>query len=220
MKKIFFLIICLLIVTSLFALDITFGGAIGFVGTFNNGSDWEDGLNEMNGTNSFLPGFELGAFWDIAINEYFSVQPEINYLLIRFGAKGNRDNSGYYEDLEYSYSMSMLEIPILAKFNLPIGKGKLSLLIGPSFQILLGNIHDLENIETNMPYSGGGSDHYIAPDSYVILGGIVAAGCQIPVSNGNLIFEFRYRRQLTTYIDNSNWKSNVFSLRVGYGFLL
>ena len=206
MKKLGLVLMCMLLATTLFAVDVTIGGAIGPNTSFMSGSDWDDMIEAYDGSNEFRIGFEIGAFFDIAINEFFSIQPEINFLLLRAGA----GNSDY--DVEATATIYVLEIPVLAKFNLEAGNGIFSFFFGPSFQILLG--------DPNITAEVGGTEvmnEDMSVDNSVLFAGVVGIGYAFPVGNGNLYFDLRYRRQFTTFDDDFNGKVNNIGLRIGYG---
>ena len=219
MKKFLVILICLLIPTSLFAADITVGGAIGLSHSWMSGSDWDDYLEYMpssfgfskSASGEFRLGFELGAFCDIAINELFSVQPELNFFYMRVGA--GVSESGV--DFAMTWSLKILEIPVLAKFNFEAGNGAFFFYLGPAIQFVLGDMG------MDVDVSGGGfsaSASDSAPvDNSVLFAGVVGLGYAMPIANGKLSFNLRYRRAFTSFADDFNGRTNTIGLRVGYG---
>ena len=215
MKKIVILLVCLLAASSLFAVDITVGGALGFSHSWMSGSDWDDMLKDEDLSNEFRLGFEIGGFADIAINKMFSVQPELNFLYMRVGG-GGIENLGIKTEYGITYSTKVLEIPVLAKFNFAAGHGKLSAFLGPAVQFILGDIAtDVTMSVSGISISLPGNS--LEPDNSVIFAGVVGAGYAMPIGPGSLCFDLRYRRQFNGLFDNINYRLNTIGLRVGYG---
>ena len=215
MKKIVILLICLLAASSLFAADITLGGALGFSNSWLSGSDWDNMLKDYDASNEFRLGFEIGGFVDIAINKMFSIQPELNFFYMRAGAGGSYDNSGIKIDDDLTLAIKILEIPVLAKFNFPAGKGKFSVFLGPAVQFVLGDAK-LTAEESAFGYSAS-VDIPVEVDNSVIFAGVFGAGYAIPMGPGSLAFDLRYRRQFTGFDDDVNFRGNTIGIRVGYG---
>ena len=221
---------CLLITTSLFAMDIKTGGNIGLNGSANTGSDWQKPIKDSGFSNEVKLGFEMGAFWEIPINDLFSVQPEINFLLVRAGYSGTDHREGfdgytytpYTVDIKFSQTLKILEIPVLAKLNFGT-KTKFFLLAGPIVEIILGDV--TTNWEENEnTYSGffgytayDKHDYVSSPDNRFILGGTVGLGFSIPTSEGRFILDLRYRTTFTKIFNNDNTMVNTVGLRIGYG---
>jgi len=230
MKKILFIIMCLLISTSLFAIDIKTGLTAGLNLSSNTGSDWQDMVNEMGFSNDFRLGFEMGAFWEIPINDLFSIQPEINFLLLRTGCSGRTDFP-IYDDytgmmidyysakIEYGYMTRIFEVPVLAKLNFGSDKAKFFILAGPIFSILIGNINESYKMTTDS-YSYFGddqSDSSIKPDNRVLWGGAIGFGFSIPTNDGRFILDLRYRTTFTNMLKDFNLTVNTIGFRIGYG---
>ncbi|MCL2704740.1 MAG: PorT family protein [Spirochaetaceae bacterium] len=227
MKKVLFIIMCLLISTSSFAIDIKTGLTTGLNLSINSGSDWQDMIDEIGFSNEFRLGFEMGGFWEIPINDIFSVQPEINFLMLRAGFNGSygyEDYDSYYgffwvdKNIESGFSTRILEIPILAKLNFGSGKAKFFILAGPVFSIILGNLTESTKEKTSQ-YNGSWtdeSDSSMEPDNRLIFGGAIGFGFSIPASDGRFILELRYRTTFTNIIDNFNMTVNTIGFRIGY----
>ena len=209
MKKLGLVLMCMLLATTLFAVDITVGGAVGLNGTFITGIEEDQGVTPDTGLRF---GFEIGAFANFAINEMFSVQPELNFLLLREGYKEEDiDFFGSKIKFKSTITTKLLEIPILAKFNFDAGSGKLSPYLGPAIGLILG---DIELDQEMFGISASGSAE---PDNRVMFSAIVGVGYAMPMSNGNLLFDLRYRRAFTSAFDNDDERLNTISFRVGYG---
>jgi len=211
MKKIGLILACMLLLTSVsvFAADVTIGGAVGLSHSWMGGSDWDDMLKYMDGSNEFRLGFEIGAFFDIAVNELFSVQPELNFLYIRAGA----GNSDY--DVKATAVVKVLEVPVLAKFKFEAGNGNFCFFFGPALQIVLGD----PEVTVEIDGKKDNDESFSMPvDNSVIFACVVGLGYELPMGDGALIFDLRYRRQFTGFMDDFNGRLNTIGLRVGYGF--
>jgi len=211
MKKIGLILVCMLLLTSVsvFAADVTIGGAVGLSHNWLGGSDWDDILKESDISNQFRLGFEIGAFFDIAVNELFSVQPELNFLLMRAGAGATIGGI----DMKETFTVKAFEIPVLAKFKFEAGNGNFCFFFGPALQIILGDVGLKAEVDGDSIF-----DETEAPDNSTIFSGIVGVGYEIPMGDGTLSFDLRYRRQFTGLIDEINLRFNTIGLRVGYGF--
>ncbi|MCL2481490.1 MAG: PorT family protein [Spirochaetaceae bacterium] len=194
MKKISLILVCLLLAASLFAVDVTIGGAAGINGTFLTGL-------EENKDTGLRAGFEVGAFANIAVNELFSVQPELNFLLLRSGPKVEND-------VKSTLTAKIFEIPVLAKFSF----NNFSVYLGPAVQILLGDLNAKMTYKGDEVFSIDGE-----PDNRVMFSGVAGIGYAVPMGNGSLSFDLRYRRQITELTEKDDSRFNTVSFRVGYG---
>ena len=164
MKKIFLVLICLLLVTSYIAADIEIdvGLSAGVNGIINNSED-----EEVTGSLLENMGFEIGVFTDIAFSEFLSIQFELNYLRLN----KTYSYSFYYGwggsyTFEDTFTMDLFEIPILAKLNL----GNFNLFFGPALSM-------------NITYDG----------PWEVLWEF-GAGYALPVGEyGKLVFDLRFR---------------------------
>lgn len=206
---------CLLLPVSAFAVDIKWGATFGLNHSFFSGSDWSDEKAEADAIGINLEtklglGFEIGTFVNIGINNFFSIQPELNILFLRIKHEASFAGVTIVED---TWRIRIAEMPVLARFDVNAGLGNVFFLLGPALQIISG---DIELERTTL---GGILDANIkgAPDVSVLFAGIVGAGYAIPLGNGELLFELRYRRAFTDFFDHVNWKINTIGLRIGYG---
>ena len=213
MKKLGLILACLLLATSAFAIDITIGGAAGVNYTIMAGSDWDNALGANDLETVFSPGFEAGIFLEIAINDMFSIQPEINVVQTSISFSGSETERTLF-----------FEVAALARGNFGVGPGKFSVLVGPALQIN----------PSGEPI--GGSSVWAweeeGDSSYVEFLGVIGLGYALPVGNGALYFDARFRRafsvmEATKAVDevaplwsSGDARANIISIRVGYGFTL
>jgi len=200
MKKIGLTLMCVLLAASLSALDIKIGVAAGGNISFMTGSDWNDYVVGSS-DNSIRFGFEAGAFGNIAINEFFSIQPELNFLLTRYGTTYN---------VKFTETIKMIEIPFLAKLNY----NDFFIFLGPALQIIFGDAN--YNIKTTDGKEIHSGTHEI--DSKIAFSGVFGVGHIVHVGNGAVFIDLRYRRQFTDIFEDFNAKLNTIALRIGYGF--
>ena len=200
MKKICLILMCMLFTTFLFAIDITVGCAAGVNTSFMTGSDWDDLVGPLD--NSIIRvGFEAGAFSNIAINEFFAIQPELNFLLSRYGFGKERE--------KYTETIKMFEIPVLAKLCYK----DFFVLLGPALQIILGDVSYKQIVGDKEMNSG---THEV--DNSIVFSGVFGIGRIVPVGNGFFSADIRYRRQFTEMFEDFNAKLNNITFRVGYGY--
>ena len=200
MKKIGLILMCMLFAVSLFAIDITVGGAAGVNTSFMTGSDWDDLVGTLD--NSIIRvGFEAGAFGNIAINKFFAIQPELNFLFARYGFGKDRE--------KYTETVKMFEIPVLAKFSYK----EFFAFIGPALQIILGDVNHKTIVGDNELSSGS-----YEVDNNIVFSGVFGIGRIVPVGNGFFSVDIRYRRQFTEMFEDLNAKLNNITFRVGYGY--
>ncbi|MCL2480087.1 MAG: PorT family protein [Spirochaetaceae bacterium] len=249
MKKIGLILVCLLIATSLFATDNKFGIALGLNNSFVTGSDWKDFVDGVEtGANArpiwhgetpgpgistgtaFTLGVEVGLFFEIAINEMFSIQPEIN--IIQTSIKMTAEATGQGET-SLTVRTTYFEIPLLARINFDAGPGKMAILVGPS---LFLNPMKSER-EWNKDAAGG--EDTTVEEGAALVAAVIGVGYALPAGNGTVLFDLRYRRMFSAMnwveVDNMkgsnapymgtdggkhNARPNIISLRLGYGFSL
>ncbi|MCL2295147.1 MAG: PorT family protein [Spirochaetes bacterium] len=184
------LVLIFLLVAASLFADIQVGGAFGL--NRNSHFEWES---------SSKAGFEVGAFANIYLSRIFSIQPEFNFIYFRVGREiwmgGLQNGTATYR---------FFEIPVLAKFNF----GDFSVFLGPAMQIILGDI----NVEWN-----GGSSSF-PPYNRSVFGAIAGIGYALPVGNGDLIFDLRFRLIGTHERYHAFPSGSTIGFRVGYAFWL
>lgn len=173
-------------------------------------------------------GFAFGGFVTYEVNEMFFLQPEL--LFTMKGAKfedeytEEEDDYVYYEKYEGSWNLNYLEIPVLAKFNIPMeGNIKPNVFLGPSLGINIGATYDKdyeywvkdENGDIIAEESGS-DDGDIEDIKGVDFGLVFGAG----VDFGKITADVRYNLGLSTIADegDAKIKNSVISLMLGYSF--
>lgn len=103
--------------------------------------------------NDFRPGFTGGIFATYAVNDAFSVQPEVLYSVR--GAKNHFNEAGTLEDVRVR--QDVIEIPVLAKLSAPLEPVTPRLYAGPAIAFPVNN--EVDGVEaddafTDVDFSG------------------------------------------------------------------
>ncbi|MCD4820245.1 MAG: PorT family protein [Candidatus Cloacimonetes bacterium] len=197
-KSIFLFVLIVLLGTSLFANGIVGKGVkLGFNFAKIDGNDVEINFDSKL-------GFIIGGFAIFQMTDMIFIQPELFYTMK--GAKD--DGEGYVSTISLNY----LELPVLAKFNIPI-EGNLTpnLFFGPALGINLSSTHKVEY------------DDYddVSDDLEDIKGmefGLIFGG---GININKICIDARYNLGLSSIDDSSDSedvKNRVFSILLGYMF--
>ena len=163
----------------------------------------------LNTDPSLKVGFNVGSVLNIAVNDRFSVQPEI-----LFSTQGSK-----YEisvpvgvnqtaDTEYNYILSYVNIPIMAKVNLIHG---LHLLAGPQLGFLVSD--ELE-LTASIPGGPTITQSRSAPDNvYATFDFALGLGLSYVIIP-SLEVEGRFNLGLTNTNDSSSGNPNIIRNRV------
>ena len=170
----------------------------------------------------------LGGFLTYELNEMFAIQPEV--LFSMKGAKFEDEyteeysNYEYYDRTEGSWKLNYLEIPVLAKLNIPMESNvKPNIFIGPALGINLSATYDMdyewwEKEDGVIVDEGSGSDDGDIEDiKGADFGLIFGAGVEF----GKITVDARYNLGLSTIDDSdeeSDVKNSVISIMLGYSF--
>lgn len=184
----------MLLSASIFAQDFHYGIKAG--ANFAVQSEIADYFNNDN----IRTGLSVGAFGNMAINNWLTLQTEVNY-----DQKGGKSESVVNK---YDY----LTVPVLAKFSL--GKSdktalQFNLNAGPYAGFLL-------NAETEVE----GSTVDLKDNTENFEFGVIAGfGMKYPVANHNIVFDLRMGLGLTSYDKNDSDPSNKYiGVTLGYEF--
>ncbi len=202
------------------AADLTFGVSTGINWGWLSGSDWDDLIDMYDADNMVEKGGSFGLFLDIAVSEKISIQPELNLTVTKGGLEAKDIYDDYYDvyfDEELTQSVTMLSLPVLAKYKIGAGKGKFSFLAGPVVSVVMGDVTVTDKI-TVEGYGSDSEDYDIEPDNSLVLGLTAGAGYEFPVGKGRLYLDFRYYHSLTSIFDDDDTKLNNMGLNLGYGF--
>lgn len=194
---------------------ISFGFKLGANLTYLSGDDAEN----MDSKTTLC----FGGFLTYSVNELFAIQSELLYV-----EKGAELYHNSYYDITMDYDLAYIEIPVLARFNMPAQNSdiKPNVFFGPVFSInteaeaeikvegpvdLLGETYD---------YSESGTVDISDEVASIDIGLIFGVGIEIPAGNGAVIFDVRYNLGLQDVYDEGDidLKNRVISFMVGYRF--
>lgn len=215
------LMVVLFLSTTIFAGEITGKGIKAGLNIANlTGDDVEDTDPKM--------GLAIGGFLTYSINDMFSIQPEILFTMkgmkIDYEETETDDNWEYYAKSEGSWKLNYLEIPVLAKLNIPMESSvKPNIFLGPALGINLSATYDMDYewwekedgviVEEGSESEDGDIEDIKGADFGLIFG----AGVEF----GKITVDARYNLGLTTIDDSeeeADVKNSVISIMVGYSF--
>lgn len=152
-------------------------------------------------------GFQVAAFYEAALSDNFSLQPELTFIQKGFKIEDTGD--------DLTRTLNYLEVPVLGKYNFNEGEVLFFLQGGPSFGFALSGEDKLGNQSEDIDFE---EDDVTRFDFGLQLGG----GLGFPVGDGTLFFDARYLLGLTN--GNENDDPTVFNrgigLSIGYKFMM
>lgn len=150
-------------------------------------------------------GFTVGAFFNVKLNDYLAIQPEVYYT-----TKGAKDTTIYdNQSYDYTFALEYVEIPLLVKVLIPLGsKIRSTIFVGPSiaFNSSAKVKTDVDGVILEADYD------YIKSTE---LGLVLGAGIGFPMGKNEIGFDARYNLGLTTIDDldnNADVKNNVINI--------
>jgi hypothetical protein len=228
MKRIgFFLVILMLSRSAAAEPWVSFGAKAGLY--MSNTTEIPTGWPQT----SFKNGFAGGVYMDYAFNRYFSLQPEILYVMK--GLDGGIERSSIVVD--YSAHFDYVEIPVLAKFTLA-GKSRFTpyFFAGPGVGINLAADVDIESADEGTGESQIGSSDWSGIMNKTEFTFSFGGGCRYAIGLGGITADARFDLGLsnvysggevtteiggdarTEIIQAGNSKNLGFALLVGYNF--
>ena len=182
---------------------------------------------------SFRNGFAGGVYMDYAFNRFFSLQPEILYVMkgLNGGIETSRINVNYAARFDY------IEIPLLAKFTVT-GRSHFSpyFFAGPGVGINLAADVDIDITDLRMDESFSGSSDWSAIMNRAEFCFSFGGGCRYGIGLGGITADARFDfglsnvysgGEVTTKTDGyettevilaGHSKNFGFALLVGYNF--
>ncbi len=150
---------------------------------------------------SLKPGFHIGGFANIQLNQYLAIQPELMYSMM-----GNRINereemeilgNEYYAELTQTTTSHNIVVPIMVQI-MPIPALKIE--VGPQFGFNLG-MSSHTKFETNViGQNNYERDSDIDKDSYNLFEFGISAGLSYDITK-NIMVGARYNYGITPLID-------------------
>ena len=155
-----------------------------------------------------IVGFVGGGFVELPINDMISFQPEVLYTM-----KGGKETEG--GDLEVTWNLSYIEIPMLFKAYLPMAPTvKPHIYFGPEVAFRVSGTWEWEEF-------GETVEEDVEDVSNTDIGLVFGGGIAFPAMAHMFSLEARYDLGLTTIDDEDDpWdiKNGVFSILAGISF--
>ncbi|TPE44489.1 porin family protein [Pontibacter mangrovi] len=172
----------------------------------------EDGDSDFNEAIKANAGLQFGAVANFAVNDMFSVQPELLYV-----QKGYKISE---EGMTLKLKANYLEVPVLAKASFGSDSYKVFFTAGPSVGYWMSGKssfeYDGDEVSEDYEFEDG--------DNRTELGANIGAGIAYPVSSGTVNLDVRYGFGLSSlYSDDqgdAKAKNRVFGVSVAYLFSL
>ena len=191
------------------AADFGFKGGINIANIY--GDDSEDETSWKN-------GFAGGIFFDWGITPLFGIQPELLY--VQDGSKTD------FLEVDWQLKFNYLQIPVLAKVDLPVGGSLIPVLYaGPYVSVLLDSKLTLK--DDNNSATVGLTDYTKSYDTGLVFG----AALEFGVGPGKMTLEGRYNLGMTEIDDgigegifgiedaeNTDMKNKSWMIMAGYSF--
>jgi hypothetical protein len=137
----------------------------------------------------FRTGFCGGLFLTYGITSVFSIQPEVLFVMKGSKHGGGIGPASYTETLSLEYA----EIPVLARFRLPLAKSfGVYLFTGPAPAFSIR-----QRVYTKLQ-SGDTEEEALDNVKGFDLGFVAGAGFEFPVNGGTVILDLRYTFGLTS----------------------
>jgi hypothetical protein len=155
-------------------------------------------------------GFCGGLFLTHDFSRVFSLQTEILFVM-----KGSRHREGFgptnlYEVMNLEY----MEIPLLARFRLPLSKSMdFHLLAGPALAFGIRS-------RVNTVVGGETEEESLDNVKGVDIGAVAGLGVDVPVKDGKICLDLRYTRGMTAISTGpgNKIKNGAACFTVGYAF--
>lgn len=162
-------------------------------------------------------GLLAGAFLDVALNDVFSIEPEVLY-----SQKGTEvEGTGSNADLEGKVSLDYIEVPVLLKFKVPVSNSGFRpfLFAGPAigFEVNCSLDGEILSVTGSTDCDETSVVHTKSPD----FGGTVGGGIEFRAGMQAVRLDARYTHGFTDINDSGDTreiKNRVFALTVGLGW--
>ena len=198
----------------------TFGLKVGISlsDVYNVAEGWDEEIDSKT-------GFTGGVFLNYALNENFSLQPELLFTQKGFGS-ALLDETDLFE-LDLTVSLDYFEIPVLAKYAFSAGKKfRPALFAGPSFAYCSGSTLTFSSWILSGDIDFSSVTH--VTDFGMVLGG----GFDYALEKGTIVFDARFTCGFTNVIvigdfeingstetiDEDDFKNYGLSFMLGYVF--
>jgi hypothetical protein len=160
---------------------------------------------------SFKNGFAGGVYMDYAFNRYFSLQPEVLYVMK--GLNAGRANSRNV--VNYAARFDYIEIPLLAKFTVT-GKSHFSpyFFAGPGVGINLAANVDIDITDTRTDESVSGSSDWSGIMNRTEFCFSFGGGCKYAIGLGGITADARFDLGLSNVYSGGEWTTEIGGVRI------
>jgi hypothetical protein len=160
---------------------------------------------------SFKNGFAGGVYMDYAFNRYFSLQPEVLYVMK--GLNAGRANS--WNVVNYAARFDYIEIPLLAKFTVT-GKSHFSpfFFAGPGIGINLAADVDIDITDTRTDESASGSSDWSGIMNRTEFCFSFGAGCRYAIGLGGITADARFDLGLSNVYSGGEVTTEIEGVRI------
>ena len=182
---------------------------------------------------SFRNGFAGGVYLDYATSDWFSLQPEVLYVMKGFDGIAARGGSA----TNFRGTFNYIEIPVLAKYTVQTkSRAQPYFFFGPSIGINLSANVDIEQTDPRTHQTATGSMDFSDVMRKTELCLAFGAGCAVEAGPGAITLDGRFDlglsktftdgvvsgnvggRQVTSRVYEGNSKNIGFALLLGYEF--
>lgn len=194
--------------------DMTIGVMAGV-----NYAKWNQDPESSEVTFGYKAGLLVGGFLGVQLNDAFSIEPQV-----LFSQKGTKVNgTGTKSSLEGSVRINYIEVPVLAKFWIPISDAQVKpfIFVGPEIEFKVGCTAEGAIIAVT-----GSVDCDQSPQDKIKstdFGATAGAGIQFMMAGQAVRVDARYTLGLTNINDTGDSrdiKNRAFAATVGLGFPL
>ncbi len=143
-------------------------------------------------------GFLVGGYALVDFVGPLALQPEVRYIQRGFGYDLTVSFQGQSRTASGSLNLSYLDIPLLARFQLPVGAGvSPHLFAGPTLGVNLSAESETEGLQDGSSQTTDVSDEVSGTDVGLEVGG----GLGVPLGVGTLTVDLRYGLGFTNILD-------------------
>ena len=162
-------------------------------------------------------GLLAGAFLDVALNDVFSIEPEVLYSQKGSEVEGTGENA----ELEGSVKLDYIEVPVLLKFKVPVSNSGFRpfLFAGPSVGFELNCSLDGEIL--SVTGSTDCEETSVVRTKSTDFGGTVGGGIEFLAGMQAVRLDARYTHGFTNISDSADSrdiKNRTFAVTVGLGW--
>ncbi len=149
----------------------------------------------------FTLGFLMGGSAEFVPISWFSIEFDFLYSYANYGVEVNNTD-------KVTMSFSSLEMPLILKGRIPLGKGSLFLGAGPDFIFLIGKVTFKNGNYSPAPQ---------APDQVGHIALVVSAGYDWLLDSGNnFSLDVRYNRGFSSPLGDADIRANRIDLIFGW----